>query len=131
MEYYLEVWRKYATFTGRARRAEYWWFALFNVLALVVLEVIFGVFGAVLGSKNPIALIFALPLFAYILAIIVPSIAVGVRRLHDVNQSGWLILLNLIPGIGPLILLVLSLLPGTPGENKFGPDPKLMLAPSV
>lgn len=122
MDYYLSVWRNYAAFSGRARRSEYWFFALFNFLALIVLELIVA---AAQTSKND-GLIFltALPCMLYLLASIVPSLAVTVRRLHDINKSGWWYFIAFVPFIGPIWLLILTCIEGTAGPNQYGRDPK-------
>ena len=103
----------YANFNGRARRSEYWWF-------LLVVNVLFAAlaFVALLVSE---VLIVILAIFA--LAVILPALAVTVRRLHDTNRSGWWILVNLIPYVGGLVLLVLCAFAGTSGPNRYGPDP--------
>ena len=105
---------KYATFEGRARRREYWYW----YLAVLLVELVVGIIWSVSDNLGPwIALIFGL-------AVILPSIAVGVRRLHDTGRTGWWILIALIP-FGGLVLLVFFLLDGTRGDNKYGPSPKL------
>ena len=119
MNWYLEALRKYATFEGRARRKEYWFFILFNVLAVVVL----GIIDVVLGTSSKetgLGLLSGL----YLLAVLLPALAVTVRRLHDTDRSGWWILINFIPVIGAFVLLIFTLLDGTPGSNRFGPSPK-------
>jgi uncharacterized membrane protein YhaH (DUF805 family) len=121
MDWYLEVLRKYATFTGRARRKEYWFFALFNLLIMLVLSFIDGMIGlysmeAGLGVLSGI----------YTLAVLIPSLAVTVRRLHDIGRSGWWLLIAFIPLIGALILLIFTVLDSKPGSNQYGPDPKGM-----
>ncbi len=103
----------YADFTGRASRSEYWWFALFSILVSIGISIARAIAGDVVGGI--LGLLF-------VLALIVPSISVTVRRLHDSDRSGWWILIALVPMIGSLVLLVLMVLPGTPGENRFGPD---------
>ncbi len=113
MNWYLEVLKKYADFSGRARRTEYWMFALFNFIFLMVallLDVLLGT----------IAVFYAL----YALAMLIPSLAVGVRRLHDVGKSGWMLLIAFIPIIGGIWLLVLYLTDSQLGTNKWGPNPK-------
>ena len=102
MKYYLIVLKKYADFNGRARRSEYWYFALFNLLIFI------GIY--TFNNNRYIAL-------AYNLAVIIPYIAVGVRRMHDVNKSGWYILI-------PIYNLILCFTDGTIGPNQYGPDPK-------
>lgn len=126
MNWYLEALRKYATFEGRARRKEYWFFILFNVLAVVVL----GIIDVVLGTSSKetgLGLLSGL----YLLAVLLPALAVTVRRLHDTDRSGWWILIEFIPLIGGLVLLVFTLLDGTPGSNRFGPSPKGEVAGGV
>jgi uncharacterized membrane protein YhaH (DUF805 family) len=119
MNWYLEVLRKYAVFTGRARRMEYWMFVLVTVIITLLLTMIDGALGlydveAGVGVLSGI----------YGLAVLVPSIAVGVRRLHDTDRSGWWLLLGLIPLLGAIALIVLLALDGTPGDNRYGPNPK-------
>ena len=111
--------RRYAQFSGRARRAEYWWFYLLLIIGLVValiLESLLG-FG---GSVGPYGLLSGL----FGLAMLVPSLAAGVRRLHDTDRSGWWLLIAFIPLIGAIVLLVFYVSEGTRGDNRFGPDPK-------
>jgi uncharacterized membrane protein YhaH (DUF805 family) len=101
----------YANFNGRAGRPQYWWFFLFYVILAVLASIIDTVVGlGVLG-------------FIVFLALIVPSLAVGSRRLHDTGKSGWLQLLGLIPCVGIIILIVLFVQPGNPAENTYGPPP--------
>ena len=114
-EYYLDVLKnKYADFNGRARRSEYWYFTLFNIIAILVLAGI----GAVLGIVGSALLII------YYLGILVPTIAVVVRRLHDVGKSGWFYFIVLIPLVGSIWLIVLFCTDSTPGTNEYGPNPK-------
>ncbi len=113
MEWYLKVLKNYATFTGRARRKEYWMFVLFNIIAgivLFILDFIIGTYFVLYGL--------------YGLGIIIPSLAVTVRRLHDTGKSGWWILICLVPIIGGIWLLVLLIIEGTAGDNPYGPSPK-------
>lgn len=119
MNWYLAVLKKYAVFSGRARRSEYWFFVLFNVIIGFVLGFIDGIFG--LG--NPEAGVGVLGTI-YSLAVLIPSIAVGVRRLHDTDRSGWWLLIGLIPLIGAIVLIVFFVMDSTPGDNRFGPNPK-------
>ncbi len=118
MHWYLEVLKKYATFEGRARRKEYWIFALINVVIAIVLGIIDGVIG--LAGETGFGLLGTL----YSLAVLIPSLAVAVRRLHDTNRSGWWLLIIFIPLIGALVLLVFMLLDSEPGSNQYGPNPK-------
>ncbi len=112
---------KYADFTGRARRAEYWWFVLVNfgvVIGLWIATVILGSISDALGVIGFLAI------GVYYLALIIPSIALSVRRLHDTNKSGWMLLLVLIPLVGSIVLLVFYLTDGDRATNNFGPSPK-------
>lgn len=126
MDWYLEVLRKYAVFSGRARRKEYWFFTLFNMLAMLVLSFIDGMFG-VYSMETGMGWLSGL----YTLAILLPSLAVTVRRLHDISRSGWWILIALVPLIGALVLLVFTVLDSKPGSNQYGPDPKGMDAETL
>jgi uncharacterized membrane protein YhaH (DUF805 family) len=117
MEWYLMVWKKYAQFNGRSRRKEYWMFFLFNTLV--------GILLSAAGVAVKLGMISAGLYFIYLMAVLVPSLAVSVRRLHDLGKSGWLLLIVLIPIVGPLILLVMMALEGNPGANQYGPNPKL------
>lgn len=118
MDWYLKVLKNYVGFGGRARRKEYWMFFLFTVIVSVVLGLIDGLMG--LMTESGIGTLGLL----YALAVLLPSIAVGVRRLHDIDKSGWWLLIALIPLIGGIVLLVFSLMEGSRGDNRFGPDPK-------
>jgi uncharacterized membrane protein YhaH (DUF805 family) len=113
--------KKYADFTGRTRRAEFWWFVLVNLgfyVSLFVLALILGSISDVLGGFGVLLYV------VYGLGVIVPSLALAVRRLHDTNKSGWLLLIGLIPLVGPIVLLVFYVIDGDPGENQYGPSPK-------
>jgi len=119
MNWYLYVLKNYATFSGRARRKEYWMFFLFNVLislGLGVLDVVAGTYSVEYETGFFSGL--------YSLLVLIPGIAVGVRRLHDTNRSGWWILISLIPIIGVLVLFVFMCLDSQPGTNRFGVNPK-------
>tara|TARA_B100000524_G_scaffold45485_1_gene21646 strand:- start:367 stop:741 length:375 start_codon:yes stop_codon:yes gene_type:complete len=123
MEWYLKVMREnYANFNGRARRKEYWMFTLFY--SLLVTACAFALALLVATGSQSLTLLVAIISIAAILAHVVPSIAVTVRRLHDVGQSGWFLLLAFIPYIGNLIIFVFSVIEGNKGTNKYGPDPK-------
>ncbi|MGO9317151.1 MAG: DUF805 domain-containing protein [Terracidiphilus sp.] len=131
MDWYLMVWRKYAEFEGRSRRTEYWMFVLFNFLAILVLGVVGGLGLALIDKGSGVGGVLFIPLGIYILAVIIPGLAVGVRRLHDSGKSGWLLLLlivlSLIPFIGfiaAVARIVLMCLDSDPGMNQYGPNPK-------
>ncbi len=119
MEWSLQVLRNYAVFDGRARRREYWYFVLFNVVISIVLGVVDGVTGT-LSEEHGFGLLGGL----YMLAVLLPSLAVGVRRLHDIGRSGWLLLIGIVPIVGAIALLILACLDSQPGDNEYGPNPK-------
>jgi uncharacterized membrane protein YhaH (DUF805 family) len=112
MNWYVAVLKKYAVFTGRARRSEYWFFVLFNLIITVILALI----DAWLGTSF-LEII-------YSLAVLIPSLAVGVRRLHDTDRSGWWLLIGLVPLFGLIVLIVFFVQDSTAGANKYGPNPK-------
>lgn len=118
MNWYIDVLKKYAVFNGRARRKEFWMFVLFNLLVSIILTVVDGALGTM--TSNGIGILGLI----YALAVLLPGIGVSIRRLHDSGKSGWLLLLALIPIIGAIILIILYVLDSTPGENKYGPNPK-------
>jgi len=108
MNWYLKVLNQYADFNGRARRKEYWMFALINFIISMILTLVdTEIFKNELGVLDLI----------YSLAVLVPTIAVAVRRMHDVGKSGWFILI-------PIYNLILALTEGDSGPNEYGPDPK-------
>ncbi len=115
MTWYLEVLKKYAVFCGRARRKEYWMFFLFNIIISFVMGFVLGFIGGILGIgtalSNPASVIYGL-------AVLVPGIAVGVRRMHDIGRSGWWLLF-------PFVNLVFLCLDSENGENRYGPNPKV------
>lgn len=127
MKWYLKVWKQYADFKGRARRKEFWMFALLNMIIYFVAGLLIALlFVASMRTFN-----FWLPFIGYILlgcynlAILVPSLAVLVRRLHDIGKSGWYFLVAFIPLVGGIILLIWSLQDSQPNTNKWGANPKI------
>ena len=119
MNWYLEVLKKYAVFDGRARRKEYWFFQLFNFLislALGFIDIATGLFDPETG----------LGLFSgiYALGVMIPGIAVSVRRLHDTGRSGWWLLINLVPLLGSIVFIYFTVLDSTPESNEYGQSPK-------
>lgn len=106
------VLNKYADFNGRARRSEYWWFTLAYFVASIVLSVIDGIWGT--------------PVLQGLLGLglLVPSLAVGARRLHDIGKSGWMLLISLIPIVGAIILIIWLAKDSDPRPNEYGPSPK-------
>lgn len=117
MHWYFDVLRKYAVFEGRSRRKEYWIFALISTIVLISLRLIDEMMGWTVWDEGFLSLL-------YSVAVIVPSIAVTVRRLHDTDRSGWWCLIALIPLVGAIIVLVFMVLDGTEGDNRFGSNPK-------
>lgn len=113
MNWYLKVLENYAVFSGRARRQEFWMFLLFSTIVAFILPF----FGRVTVGYDGIGLL-------YQLAVLIPSIAVSVRRLHDTDRSGWWVLIILIPILGSIVLLVFMAQDGNQGENQYGADPK-------
>jgi uncharacterized membrane protein YhaH (DUF805 family) len=123
------VYRNYVTFSGRARRSEYWWWVLFSIIAAIVVGIIEGALGLGQGAMmsggggfeanyngGPLSALWSL-------ANLLPALAVGVRRLHDTDRSGWWLLIALIPLIGAIVLIVFFATKGTTGPNRFGDDP--------
>ncbi len=117
MNWYLKVLKQYADFSGRARRKEYWMFVLFNIIFAIAAMILDTVLGIGFAGFGPI---YGL----YLLAMLIPSIAVGVRRLHDIGKSGWMMLVIFIPFVGGIWLLILFILEGQAGTNEYGPNPK-------
>ncbi|HEV7802196.1 MAG TPA: DUF805 domain-containing protein [Burkholderiales bacterium] len=112
MNWYLQVLKRYAEFSGRASRTEFWMFTLVNFIVVVVLSLLdsfigFGLLGMIYG-----------------LGVLIPSLAVSVRRLHDTNRSGWWLLIGLIPVIGFIVLLVFMVQDSDAGDNQYGSNPK-------
>ncbi len=127
MKWFLDALKnKYATFEGRARRQEYWYFVLFYVLLIVALAIVDNIVGT-FNDEAGFGLLSAL----FVLATFIPTLAVTVRRLHDTDRSGWWVLLEFVPIIGGLVLLVFMVLDSQPGANRFGPNPKGELGPGA
>ena len=114
MNFYLDAWKKYATFGGRSRRKEFWFFVLVNMVISLVL-------GAITGSLESVGTII---LYGFSLAIFVPGIAVSVRRLHDIGKSGWWLCVNFVPVIGSLWFIMLVAKDSQEGDNQWGAYPK-------
>ena len=124
MNWYFQVLKKYAVFDGRARRKEYWYFVLFNFIIGFVLGLIESLAGIAPGiNYSVLSLIYAL-------AVLLPGLGVGVRRLHDTGRSGWWLFISLIPFIGAIILLILMAIDSQEGTNQYGPSPKITDSPS-
>ncbi len=123
----LDYWKKaftknYANFNGRARRSEYWYYTLMNIIIVIGLQILTGICAAMQSSA--MAIVFGALYLIFALASIVPSLAVTVRRLHDIGKSGSHFFIAFIPLIGSIWLLVLICTEGNAGENAYGPDPK-------
>jgi len=120
MHWYTSVLKKYAVFSGRATRKEYWMFVLFNILIAIALAIVEGILGAVSGTNQSILSVI------YSLAVLLPSLGVAVRRLHDTGRTGWWLLLGFIPLIGSIIVIVFLCEDSEPSTNDYGPNPKEM-----
>lgn len=119
MNWYLEVLKNYVEFSGRARRKEYWFFMLFNLIITVVLMIIDLQTGNY-SEQTELGLLSSI----YMLAVLIPSIAVSIRRLHDTDRSGWWLLIAFVPFIGGIVMFVFTVLDSTPGDNQYGSNPK-------
>ncbi|MBI3677989.1 MAG: DUF805 domain-containing protein [Proteobacteria bacterium] len=118
----VSCYRNFATFKGRAQRSEYWFFQIWTVLlffGLIGLDVSLNRHSRLLHDATVIKIVFLIMLLNFL-----PLLAVQVRRLHDMELPGWYAFVGMLPGGGALLLLILSILPGTKGDNKFGPDPR-------
>ncbi|PKV12626.1 DUF805 domain-containing protein [Xanthomonas prunicola] len=127
MEWMLLPLKRYADFNGRSRRKEYWMFALMQFLVLIVFGGLFAIAAATMGNENgpgALAWLIGAVMMIVCLALIVPAIAVTVRRLHDQDKSGWFYLISLVPYVGAFVLLVFMCIEGTPGPNQYGENPK-------
>lgn len=111
INYYIKALQNYINFDGRATRPEFWYFTLFNIIIQIILSIFDSILGldSSLGDEGLLTSI-------YNLAVLLPCIAVSIRRMHDINKSGWFILI-------PIYNLILACRAGTPGDNRFGPDP--------
>lgn len=119
MQWFLKALKQYATFSGRAQRSEYWFFGLFYLIAFIVLAIIDSITGT-LSPEMGMGLLSGL----FALGLLLPSLAVTVRRLHDTSRSGWWLLIAFVPLIGGIVLIVFMAMDSTPGENAYGPNPK-------
>lgn len=118
MSWYIKVLKQYADFNGRARRQEYWMFVLFNFIIAMVLGLAEAMVRDIpMGGTSLLSSL-------YSLAVLLPSLAVGARRLHDTGRSGWWLLIGLLPCIGWIVLLVFAVQDSQPGQNLYGSNPK-------
>ena len=113
MNWYIDAFKNYATFAGRARRKAYWMFVLFWFIAFIIT----GILDNLLGTNGILTGLYAL-------GTLVPFLALSVRRLHDLGKSGWWYLIQLVPVIGGIWFLILTVTDSQPGENAYGPNPK-------
>ncbi len=127
MELMFLPYKRYADFTGRSRRAEYWLFTLLYVLVYLACVVVVMTF----GERSIAALLMAVVLSIFVLGSFVPALAVSFRRLHDINRTAWWMLIAFLPIIGGFVLLIFDIQDGTRGDNRFGADPKGRTASSV
>jgi uncharacterized membrane protein YhaH (DUF805 family) len=123
MDWYLMVVKRFADFSGRSQRAEYWYFVLFNFIISFVLGFVDGLAGTII-SETGLGILGIL----YGLFILIPSISVGVRRLHDTGRSGWWLLIGLIPIIGAIVLIIFFIQDSQSETNTYGPNPKMSVA---
>ncbi len=119
MNYFLEAFRKYAVFSGRARRSEYWYFTLFSMIALAIFRTLDQSSGRYNDETHSGTLE-----SIYSLVVLIPTLAVGVRRLHDTGRSGWWLLINLVPVVGWIVNLIFDIQDSQPGSNQYGANPK-------
>ncbi len=125
MDWMLMPLMRYADFSRRSQRMEYWMFTLFYILVIAVLVSFAIFFGSPAGEEHTLAEnYFLVVTLLFIVGTIIPSIAVTVRRLHDQDKSGWFYFISFVPYVGGLILFVFMCIDGTPGPNRYGPDPK-------
>ncbi|WP_153800684.1 DUF805 domain-containing protein [Foetidibacter luteolus] len=120
MKHYLNALKNYANFTGRARRSEYWYFILFNVAIFFALALLANISDFYELAWDPFSYVFGL----YMLAMLIPWLAVLVRRLHDIGKSGTWFFIYFVPFVGAIWLLVLLCTDSEPGTNKYGLNPK-------
>jgi uncharacterized membrane protein YhaH (DUF805 family) len=120
MEWYLTVLRRYADFSGRSRRKEYWMYTLFNLIFMIIAAVLDNVLGLTFHEMFPYGYIY----LAYALIVLIPGLAVAVRRMHDIGKSGWMLFVAIIPLVGAIWLLVLLVTEGENRDNKWGANPK-------
>ncbi len=143
MNWYLQAFKKYAYFAGRSRRSEFWFYALYNILVLIGFKLAYaiavGVGSSAMKHKSPegippmqgvgaiaLAVVICLAFALYVVGVIIPSLAVIIRRLHDSGRRSWWLLLAVVPVFGLIVLLIFMLLGSKPVENRYGPSPKVL-----
>lgn len=132
MHYFIDVMKKYCVFNGRASRREYWMFYLWYIIILSFLSMIFSsVLSSVAEEQKPMmATIIFIIMMIFFIGTFLPNLGVSIRRLHDISKSGWWILISFIPFIGGIWFLILLMLKGDTGLNKYGPDPYGVTSPA-
>lgn len=130
MKWYIKVLKQYADFNGRARRKEYWMFTLINLIIMMGLQSVMLLIGG-MNPESGLALALSGLLGIYVLGVFIPSLAVGVRRLHDTGKSGWWWLISFVPAIGIIVLIVFFVQDSDPGTNLYGANPKGEVKPST
>lgn len=118
MKWYVKAWKKYAVFSGRASRKEYWMFVLFNVIVAIIVGMVSAMLEPATSSDQSVLG------SVYQLAVLIPSLSVGCRRMHDTGRSGWWLIV-------PIVSLIFAVEEGTKGSNKFGPNPWAAVADTV
>ena len=125
MNWYIDAWKNYVTFTGRSRRKAYWMFVLFNIIAAILANILDNVLGLIgEGGYGVISSIYGLAVFS-------PGLALAVRRLHDIGRTGWWMLIGLIPLVGWIVLLIFFVTDSQAGSNQYGPNPKEAAPPAI
>jgi uncharacterized membrane protein YhaH (DUF805 family) len=114
IDYYIGAFRKYADFSGRATRSEYWWFYLVTIAVSILISILESILNIPFGLISVI----------YGLVSVIPTLALLVRRLHDTGKSGWFLLILVIPFLGIILFVISIFTDSTPGANKYGPNPK-------
>lgn len=124
-DYFIDILKnKYATFEGRARRSEYWYFILFKWVSIIGISMVSGLLSFISDALPRLSSIL---IVIFYFGLIIPTLAVTVRRLHDSGNSGWLLLLQIIPLIGPIIILIFTVTDSDAGINQWGPNPKTLI----
>jgi len=126
MKWYLKVLKNYAVFTGRASRTEYWMFVLFNIIfstIAIIIDHLMGTTFKIDSLNGAVNFPYGYFYIVYVLAVLIPGLAVFVRRLHDIGKTGWYFLVAIIPLVGAIWLLILLVTESNPGENKYGMNP--------
>lgn len=122
MQWYFDVLKKYAVFGGRARRKEFWMFVLFNIIAVLATGLLDRILHTTWNDQARTGIISMI----YSWAVLLPGIAVAIRRMHDIGKSGWWVLISLIPLVGIIWYIILAATEGQRGDNQYGPDPKIV-----